>query len=95
MEMGYGRFNIVDQDKIHMTTDFRPPEDEQLPGPSTYAFRRGSSGTFGDRLGGPWLDYEATKSWLLRFLDEVEQRNARAATGHAFGTWYDIHAALG
>ena len=93
---GYLRFNIVDQSKIHMTLDHRVlPTESSLSGPEMFRFRRGSSGTFGERLGGPWLDLPSTKRWAETFLSRVAARNQAASERDsiAFGDWFDIHAA--
>ena len=93
---GYSRFNIVDQSKMHMTLDHRVlPAESSLPGPELFRFRRGSSGTFGERLGGPWLDLSTAKQWVETFLSRVAARNKAAAESDsiAFGDWFDIHAA--
>jgi FkbM family methyltransferase len=96
-DAGYRRFNIVDQSKVHMTLDHRVfPEETGLAGPAAFRFRRGASGTFGERLGGPWLDRASTETWLRGFLDRHAARNADFGKTNkiTFGDWFDIHATL-
>jgi hypothetical protein len=52
-----------------------------------WKFSYGSSGTFGEKLPGRWIDRErAIAVW--RMLESVHQR----VTTHRLDDWYDIHA---
>jgi FkbM family methyltransferase len=59
----------------------------------SWYFPRGSSGTFGDRLQGPWF----TRGELLQLMENLEQRRRVEPVSaywneKPYSFWYDIHA---
>lgn len=65
-ELGYSRFNIVDQNIVNRQVCPNPPLERNY---LEHKFPKGSSGLFGEELPGKWVDYfEAMQVFKLIFI---------------------------
>lgn len=99
--LGYNRFKIIDQGKIHYQKCPRPAiEGEDVE----HLFKSGSSGLFGEELPGNWLSFNHAVivyyflwinfSFLTSsfFLIRIVRRMLKKARLLRKKTWYDTHA---
>jgi FkbM family methyltransferase len=101
-ELGYDRFKIVPQHRVHEQKPPSPAREGQF---ADHSFQFGSSGLFGEEAPGAWITADEAidryKSIFLRYHlagDDplVRSRFARALLRRALGFvgWYDTHARL-
>ncbi len=96
-ELGYSRFQIVEQGLVPKQTPPRPPAEGR---DIEYQFELGASGLFGRELPGPWLTgrgllFEYYQLLAKNRLFGLSKRIpiARRLTSGYTPTWYDLHAA--
>jgi FkbM family methyltransferase len=98
--LGYDRFKLVSQialavlpaSSIHDNQAARWPTmseaQRRRSANHQYAFQLGSSGPFGERLEGEWLDYDLAGQVLL----DYRRAYLRAPDAVSYGFWCDWHA---